>query len=131
MISLIGARLGSLYYEPDLHLMSMFISLLILIKTDGLSKLIGLLYIPRMIISMVSVLYASNNLNAYFIMSEVFLIIQLLIWFIILRNQDNGGNRSTNNNYICYNPNTSTRTILARSALFMDYAISKSQRMFK
>lgn len=110
IISLIGARLASYYYSFDYHIYAMLISLLLLIGFKNY-RLISLAYIPRIIIALVVEKDSHNeHLNLVLLLNEFLLIVQLLLWISILRN-DNGGNRSTNSDY---NSRYNSSSILAR-----------------
>ena len=79
LISLFGAILAKTENNLIIHYWSMLIAFVIAINSkEKLSRIIGLIYIPRVIFGIITSLYtASFLLSAY--VSEAFLLIQILL----------------------------------------------------
>ena len=119
IISLVGARLSSSFYTPTFHVIAMLISMYLVLKyTRGLSLVIGLLYTPRVLVSIASILQAKETMNFYFLLSEFFLWIQIILWVGVIIN--GGGYRCFNNHSRAGNTVNYNRTLPNRSSLPMD-----------
>ena len=123
IISLIGARLSSYYYTPHYHTAAMLISMALLIKQTGLIKIISLLYGVRVLISIVTALYAKESMPLSFLASEAFLWIQIALWLGVIKNDWGSGHVA--NNHISSYPTDSNRALSERFAVPMDKHIKQ------
>ena len=79
---------------------------------------------PRVIISLASSLHDSNDIQAYFLASEFFLWIQIVLWLGVL--SGGGGRRINNNNFFNYFT-CNHRAIQNRVIVSMDKSIQEDK----